>query len=181
MLEIEVKYRVHEPQLEAVKDKITSLKLKQRTASRQVDAIYLKEPHTSFTTFTQGDPVARVRVDGENISMTVKKSVDDATRIEHETSCGDYEVACKIFETLGYNRVVEVDKERTEHVSDDVIITLDKVKGLGHFIEIEVLAQDASQKDAATAKIASVAKSLGLSDDMIELQKYDELLAATVG
>ena len=47
--------------------------------------------------------------------------------------------------------------------------------GLGKFIEIEILCSIDKQEDAKK-RIDSIAKSLGLSDDMVEPRKYDALI-----
>jgi len=51
---------------------------------------------------------------------------------------------------------IVVDKTRTTYTKDDTTICVDQVKGLGNFVEIEILVKDESQSKAAQEKILSL-------------------------
>ena len=83
----------------------------------------------------------------------------------------------QILRAEGYQIVTRVVKDRSEVKSGECTYALDNVKGLGVFLEIEIITKDTSAVGAAEVKIKSIAAELGLDDDMIETEKYDRLIS----
>lgn len=178
MIEIELKYRVTDNKSDIV-HLVTQLGFKEHDLKHQIDAIYLPSKHKSFATFTLGEPVARVRSENGKNTLTVKKKINSSSRIEHEIECGDFDIACQIIETLGYRQIVMVDKQRRSFTnSNGMTLTIDDVKNLGEFVEIEILEEDAKNETIALEKIKNLASQIGLDDKSVEAKNYDELLSA---
>lgn len=76
------------------------------------------------------------------------------TRQELETEIGQAETGRRILAALGYSPVPpEVIKERTEYRRENITACLDRVKGLGDFLELEILAEEetpGSRKECGT-------------------------------
>lgn len=178
MIEVELKFRIAESELKNIENRLSDLGYAKSEPKNQVDTVYLEAKNKDFSTFTPGEPVARVRKDGESITMTVKRKMSDGVSLEHETICDSFSAACGIFEALLMNKVVEVNKTRTEFKKDSYTVTLDNVLGLGWFVEIETLAEEGVDTSSLESNILNIAEELGISKDSTETKKYDVLLMA---
>lgn len=88
----------------------------------------------------------------DNVSMT---------RPEYESSVDRPEEVRHILKSLGYEPVrPAVIKERTIYVKGAISACLDRVEGLGDFLELEIIT-DAKTKDAALARLWEELKVLG--------------------
>jgi predicted adenylyl cyclase CyaB len=178
MIEAELKFRINEENLDILKNKILSKGFIVGDTNIQIDTVFLEAKNKDFSTFAPGDPVARVRMSGGAATMTVKKKLTDGASAEHETVCDNYSAAVGIFESLNMNKVVEVNKERTEYKNNSITIAMDKVAGLGWYMEIEEILDESESIPEAEERLLAVATALGLSKDSLETQKYDSLLMA---
>ncbi len=116
----------------------------------------------------------RVRVENSKAVITYKGPKLEGrskTRYEAETSIGDPSVAGDIFTRLGFQEVRRVEKERSLYELGGITICLDRVTGLGDFVEIEVLGED---REAAEKELFRVAGELGITD--FERRSYLEML-----
>ena len=83
-------------------------------------------------------------------------------------------------EILGVHRVVE--KEREIFLAGNVRIHLDRVAGLGCFVELEAVFDSATRSEASeTAKLLSLMDELGLREEDLVAQSYEGLVAADPG
>jgi adenylate cyclase, class 2 len=178
MQEVEIKFRIERSSISGLVSKLGVLGYEHAGDMHQVDAVYLGAGHKSFATFTPGDVVARVRLSNDEVSLTTKRKLGDSNNEEYEVVCSDYATAKNILAALGMNEVVEVDKTRIEYKKDSITVTLDEVKNLGHYVEIEILVPIGGDASAAENTIMETAASLGLGTDDIEPKKYDALLMA---
>ena len=69
----------------------------------------------------------------------------------------------------------EVEKFRKVLKINSAEVCLDKVKGLGEFVEIEILCSENEQENALN-EINKIAELLGLNESMIEKRKYDLMI-----
>lgn len=84
------------------------------------------------------------------------------TREELETGVENGAVCRRILQAIGYMLAEpEVIKDRTMLQKESVTACLDKVHGLGGFLELEILADSEEKKDAALGKIEDILNSLG--------------------
>ena len=84
------------------------------------------------------------------------------TREELETGVEDGEVCRNILQAIGYLPAdPEVIKDRTVLRKEPVTVCLDRVHGLGEFLELEILADSEEKKDAALGQIEKILNSLG--------------------
>ena len=83
------------------------------------------------------------------------------TRPEYESSISNADDVARILEALGYSPVKPtVIKERSRYVKEDISACLDRVEGLGDFLELEILT-DEDTKDAALARLWKTLELLG--------------------
>lgn len=108
---------------------------------RQIDE-YFTPAHRNFLDMKPIQEWFRLRDEGGTYSMNYKKWHYNTEGIgeyadEFETVIDDIESARKILAALDCTPLVRVDKLRKKWMWNDYEVALDKVKGLGDFVEIE--------------------------------------------
>lgn len=95
-----------------------------------------------------------IRERGKDILLNYKHWYPES--IKNTTHCDEYEIKLddknqleKIFKAIEINKIVTVNKKRQTYVyKNEIEIALDKVKGLGYFIEVESLKNKGGIKSA---------------------------------
>lgn len=106
---------------------------------------------------------------------TVSKS-----RKELETGVSDGLLAEQIFESIGFQKVSpSVIKTRQELTFEDMTACIDRIDGLGAFLELEIVVAHEDEKDAALSKISRVLEQLGYSLKDTIRNSYLALLQGT--
>lgn len=165
MIEVEVKLPIPDP--EGVKNRILEEGFKEQR--------FIEERDTYFDN-ARGD----IRANGEALRVretkdcrTGKKQAQinykgkkldtqTMTRRELETGVEDGAVCREILQAIGYSPAEpEVIKIRTMLQKDSVTACLDNVRGLGDFLELEILVEREEKKDAALGQIKDILNSLG--------------------
>jgi adenylate cyclase, class 2 len=177
MIEVELKYRLEEP--ESLATALVARGSSPRGETTERD-LYFNHPARDFATT---DEALRLRWDGQHAVCTYKGRLLDQlskSREELEATLADetaLETMRQILDRLGFRFVREVVKRRTKWplvVSGlPVLVTVDNVAGLGLFAELETSA-DASQYAAARDQLIQLAASLGLTQS--ERRSYLQLL-----
>ncbi|MFN0018794.1 MAG: class IV adenylate cyclase [Pirellulaceae bacterium] len=177
-LEIEQKYPVDDLQL--ARKTLEALGATFEPPIRQVD-LYFRHPVRDFA---QTDEALRLRKVGEENCVTYKgPKIDAETKTRREIEL-PLEAGQKSFDAwgdmlyiLGFRRVRNVTKERIPGIvtweGGEVHLALDKVAGLGTYLELEILA-DETELDSAKNRLASLARKLGL--ERSERRGYLDLL-----
>ena len=147
---------------------------------------YVSHPNRDFRVT---DEVLRLRRDGKANFITYKGPKIDRvtkTRLELELPLPNgEEIAQRFVELLGllgFEVVVDVRKRRRKTQvawdGDMVEVALDEVEGLGKFVELEAIAEEAGL-DEAKRRVASLAARLGLTRN--ERLSYSELVIQAKG
>jgi adenylate cyclase, class 2 len=142
--------------------------------------------------FAQTDEALRLRRKGSTYFITYKgPKIDATTKTRREidlpltADLRDFQTWFRLLEALGFKEVGEVRKSRRKaHLAwqgRSVEISLDTVEGLGAFVELELVVEEAAAGEssspsiaAARAVVASLAEALGLAES--ERRSYLELL-----
>lgn len=165
MIEVEVKLPIPDP--EGVKNRILEAGFKEQR--------FIEERDTYFDN-ARGD----IRANGEALRVRETKDcrtgkkraqinykgkkldTQTMTRRELETGVEDGAVCREILQAIGYSPAEpEVIKVRTMLQKDSVTACLDNVRGLGDFLELEILVEREEKKDAALGQIKDILNSLG--------------------
>jgi len=86
-----------------------------------------------------------------------------------------------LFSAINFKNLVTVDKEREVYFHEDGFeIALDKVKELGHFIEIET-KKDFGSVEEARKKLFMLAKKLGIDTSNPDKRGYPYVLMQKKG
>jgi len=181
--EVEQKYVVAD--LSAFAEKLNEVGAPLGEPIEQVDE-YFSHPQRDFA---QTDEALRIRrVDGSGTVTFKGPKVDTTTKTRREIEVplgGDQEAVVSmtdLLRALGFSPAVTVRKVRRNSFFDRpgirIQVAVDDVEGLGGYVEVEVMSDDAGL-DAARAAIGDIAQALGLTQ--IERRSYLELMLEKVG
>ena len=165
MIEVEIKLPIAD--LDTIKRKLLKMGFKETAVieerdtyfdNRQGDirangeALRVRETKDYLT----GESRAQINFKGKKLDTCTM------TREELETGVENGEISRKILQAIGYIPVApEVIKERIMLRRESVTACLDNVRGLGEFLELEILADSKKQKDAALGQIENILNNLG--------------------
>jgi adenylate cyclase class 2 len=178
MLEVEVKLRVENR--DELINSLTSSGFTQKKFVCETDTYYTSEFHDMI----KRDEALRIRNiedlnTGEKSSVITFKGAKldkvSMSRQEYETSIGDAEIGKRILEGIGFTSVPEVEKIRTEFAMNDITACVDQVKGLGDFLEIEILTED-GMREKALEQIRDMLEQLGFSMENTTRRSYLSML-----
>lgn len=168
-MEVEVKAPV------ADRDELRS-RLRARGAElceeREEADVYYDHPQRSFA---DTDEALRIRETGTGTQVTYKgPRVDETTKTREEIdlAVAGAEQARALLLALGFEPAGRVVKHREVYRLDELTVTLDRVEGLGDFVEIETVVQEGV--DEAREAVLALAEELGLTET--ERRSYLELL-----
>ncbi len=164
-MEIEIKFRVD---FEETRRKIESLGARFVREEMQED-VYFSLP---FPTQLR---VRRISNLGE--AFLTYKAIKDPGRNEEfdelEVGVSDFDTTVEILKRLGFKEDVIVRKRRLVYRLGEVTFELSEVEGLGPFLDIEVISDDAEE---AKRVIWESARKLGLTEKDVEPRLYQELI-----
>ena len=178
----------------------TRSRLRERGAERletvrQVDTYY-DAPDRDFA---ETDEALRIRVERpledpdsseddhrsdaeESVRMTYKGPLIDAdskSREEHETGVDDGTEAAAILEGVGYTSAATVEKRRERYALEGYTLTLDRVRDVGEFIEIEREVAAESDVEPAREGAEAILETLELDPEEQIRTSYLGLLLAS--
>src|SRR6056297_2542967 len=137
MYEVEVKVPAD---LDRVRDRLDSLGAEDGEQLTQID-VYYDAPHRSFARTDEAVRVRRERTESdERVELTYKGPlIDDETKTREEvqTSVASGSAVETILERLGFSATATVEKDRTVYDLDGYTVTLDDVKRVGQYVEVE--------------------------------------------
>ncbi len=123
----------------------------------------------------------RIRKEGKKSSLDYKEIIGSGEEyaqqlIEYSTQIEDMRQMSFILKQLDFQLVIEIIKERYEFVLEELYkVSLDKVKNLGFFIEIEVIDKNMSYKDAGTC-LKNIVEKLDLSGNTVNKEGYSNMM-----
>ncbi|MCL9813162.1 class IV adenylate cyclase [Natranaeroarchaeum aerophilus] len=150
MYEVELKVRADH---ETVLQRLDELDADRENHIQQEDTYY-DAPHRDFTETDEALRIRRVSRPDDDYSVervTYKGPLLEAeskSREEFETRVEDGDTMAEILQRLGFSPAATVTKERTEFAFDGYTITLDRVEGLGEFVEVETETESADIETA---------------------------------
>jgi adenylate cyclase class 2 len=185
MYEVELKVRADH---DRVRERLAAVGATDAGRVRQVDTYY-DAPHRDFAST---DEALRLRRgtdlpadgDGETTTKLTYKGplveAESKTRREHETVVADGAAAEGVLSGLGFEPAATVEKDRRFHEVEGYTVTLDRVDGLGEFVEVET-ETDAESVTAAREGAEAVMEELGLDPGAQVRTSYLGLLLADDG
>ncbi|MDD1720599.1 MAG: class IV adenylate cyclase [Euryarchaeota archaeon] len=172
MLELEVKAALSDDALE----RLRHLDLSHIDRQIQVDTYY-RHPCNDFVAT---DEALRIRRSEHKTTITYKgPRLSQVTKMreEHELMVNDFDEAHIIFRRLGFVEVASVEKTRERFERNGICIAIDDVRGLGRFIEVEMLLEDLTE--SAEEQVFSFLEEIGIDRKSTVRESYLELLSKT--
>jgi adenylate cyclase class 2 len=185
MYEVELKVRADH---DRVRERLAEVEAADAGGVTQVDTYY-DAPHRDFASTDEALRLRRERPadtdngapDGETVTKLTYKGplveAESKTRREHETEVLDDDEAMAILSGLGFEPAATVEKDRRFFRYEGYTVTLDRVDGLGEFVEVET-ETDAEAVEAAREGAIAVMTELGLDPDEQIRTSYLGLLLA---
>ena len=171
MLEVEIKVRVND--LGKIRERLLLLHASPAVRVHEHDIYY----NATDRDFAITDEALRLRFTEEGCLLTYKgpkmKEFRLKAREELNTVVGSGDIMGTILERLGFLPVAEVEKWREYYEYRGALVSLDEVKGLGTFVEIE--APSGSAQENPQEFVLDIAKEIGVEGEPI-LASYLELL-----
>lgn len=177
MYEIEVKACLKNR--EAVLKKLKNLGCKFSSELHQVDTIFAPKG-TPYPLLPMGTNVLRVRKQNDKYFFTLKiPQTSPQDCIEREIEIKDGATMVEILRLMKWKSLPTVDKKRIKTNLNGIEIMLDRVKGLGEFIEAEKIVTQKNYKDRKKIQeeLFDFLGTLGvLKEDRVVDGKYDIML-----
>ncbi len=173
MIEVEVKARVLDPKL--VERSIIALGASPIGIEAQADTYY----GAPYRDFAKTDEALRVRVQDNKYFLTYKGPKMDSvskTRKEYEVEFNDAESMGNILSSLGFSPVATLVKKRKKFRLGDFLISLDEVRKLGDFMEVEVSLRDSKSHEDKVESIFRLFEKLGINRDKSIRKSYLEMM-----
>ncbi|MCQ2473551.1 MAG: class IV adenylate cyclase [Saccharofermentans sp.] len=174
MIEVEVKLKIDSA--ESIEKKLIELGFKKGQTLQEIDYYYNgvdrdfrasgEALRLRLVESLDGSAVVADRPGEPLIQMTYKgPKLDNVSmsRVEHQVNIDNFETMLSILSSLGYKPVEPVIKLRRELFSEEICACVDTVDGLGGYLELEIMADEESQRENALDKISVVLKQLGYS------------------
>jgi len=168
MIELEIK--VPCPDLNGLERRLKELGAEHVEDLDQED-VYFSHPVRDFGAT---DEALRLRRENDRSRITYKgpkMDVDTKMREEIELGVEDLSHMSSVLERVGFKPFLRVAKSRTVYSYQDVEICLDRVEGLGDYVELEYEGEDLV---AGKEKIMLLKRQLGLKGN--ERRSYLELI-----
>ncbi len=181
-MEIEIKARLKEGK--SVMQRLTNLGCEFSDPIMQDDRVWAKEC-SSMEAFLNNPVFLRIRIEnGGKAILTAKKSKQQSgqeslVKREHGVVIDSVEEARGILEMLGLREVVRTIKKRTTTKHRDFEICFDDVDGLGMFIELEKIADEADAP-RIQREMKALLTELGVTEDDYVHKGYDILMLETL-
>jgi adenylate cyclase class 2 len=175
MMEIEVKVKAD---LEEVEKRLVEGGANFVNDERQIDTYY-NAPHRDFA---ETDEALRLRSVGRKSTLTYKgPRLDALSKSRNEITLSvSREPTQDLLASLGFSKFGQVTKFRRNYRLGDLLVSLDDVKTLGTFMEIEAVGEE-KDFEFHEKKVVEALKTLGFGEGEIIRGSYLELVYGKQG
>ncbi|MCX9076323.1 MAG: class IV adenylate cyclase [Candidatus Methanoperedens sp.] len=173
MIEVEIKAHVDDPK--QVEREIIAIGAAPIGTENQADTYY----NTLSRDFGKTDEALRIRVQDDRYFLTYKgPKLDNVskTRKESQVEISDPESMGDILTSLGFFPAATVIKKRKNYRIGDFFISLDDVRTLGTFIEIEISLKNSKNYEEKVESIFKFIERLGISRESTIRKSYLEMI-----
>lgn len=165
-VEVEIKVKLTKKRFNAIRRKLKKI-AKFKKSSHHIDDYYAPK-HNSFLKPKYPYEWLTIRDRDNKVTLNYKHWYPPGTKYtthcdEYETKVEDAEQMRKILKALNFKRFLTIDKKRDTFVyKRQLEVVLDKVVGLGYFIEVESI-RDFGGVEKTREKILQFLKPLGIT------------------
>ena len=143
--------------------------------TRQND-VYFQHP---IRDFSLTDEALRLREEDGKYQLTYKGpkiSNVSKTRVEISIDVNDFNKTKQLLENLGFKAFMNISKIRETYKIDEILVSIDHVDNLGHYVEFETESPDIKKIDEIENKLINLVKDLGLDVKKSTRKSYLELI-----
>ncbi|PIN89445.1 class IV adenylate cyclase [Candidatus Pacearchaeota archaeon CG10_big_fil_rev_8_21_14_0_10_34_76] len=159
-MEIEIKATFDDK--EKLKERLKEIGAKEEKQKHQIDEYY---NHPERDTRKTNEYIRlRYKPDENKGTFAYHINISDGVNKEFEVNVDNLEVFKQILQGLGFPLLGVIDKKRETYKFEEFTITLDDVKDIDNFLEIEVDGEE-SEIDEKKRQCMEMLKKLGLSED----------------
>lgn len=177
--EIEIKIPINEKTFNNLKNRLKKI-AKFKNSKKQIDEYYTPK-HRNFVKPKLPYEWLSIRERGDKSILNYKYFHPKNAKVfthcdEFETEIKGSEKLKKIFLSLNFKKLITIEKEREIYIyNNEFEISLDKVKDLGLFIEIEALKNSKNVKKTLK-ELFQFAKELNLDISKVDKKGYPYLM-----
>ncbi len=175
--EVEIKLKLNDRKIRGIRKNLINLGAVLKDKKEERD-IYFTAPHRDFIKTKE---CLRIRERGDYLELTYKGPTTSKMlkrkqfwkpeiNIPLENSKKEIKL---LLELLNFNKVADFTKQRERFLLGKKTITIDKIEGLGYFLEIEEIVKNKKDRKRAIKDNIDLAKKLGLSEKDIIAEPRD--------
>jgi len=162
-LEVEIKVRVNR---ELMEKKLRDQEIPRISQEEQIDTYYAHPCRD----FKMSDEALRVRQSDARFLLSYKgPRFDEQTKTREEIEFSVKGDICLLLERLGFRRFGEVRKKRETYLTANFHINLDKVEGLGDFMEIEAPGWEEREEMMELLEKLGIPRRFSITKSYLEL------------
>ena len=158
-MEVEIKAKCSEADFPVLREKLVGLGAVKKKEKRQFDQYY-NLPHVDLRGTKK---YVRVRSEGDGAILAFHENLSEGLTKELEVKVADEKTLTEILSKFGLKKLGLIDKFRETFNLKEFEICLDKVAGIGTFIEIETDG-DESNWEEKQKQCIELLKKLGLNE-----------------
>jgi len=172
-MQIETEVKIKCPDYKSIEKKVKKLGAKYLGIKQQIDIYYSPEKGPKFVYPHPYKFRLRFNKNKNETRLEFHKSISELAAKEYEVDVSDFITMKKILEFLKFRINATIDKKRIEYKYKKFNITFDIVKGLGNFMEIELIGGNSKENEK---KIYKFLDELDIEKDMVDNGRYLDML-----
>lgn len=167
-MSIEVELKVKISGKEEIIDKLENINFTKSSLVVETDT-YFTSSHHDFISLDEALRIRNVLNKSTNETKSVitykgaKLDNISMSRKELETEVKNSNIVKEILENIGFKSVPPLVKERQYLKSNNIIACVDTVKGLGDYLELEIIVENNSEKEKSLEVLENLLLKLGYS------------------
>lgn len=167
-MSIEVELKVKILSKEEIINKLENLNFIKSSLVVETDT-YFTSSHHDFISLDEALRIRNVLNKSTNETKSVitykgaKLDNISLSRKELETEIKDSKIVKEILENIGFNAVPPLIKERQYLKNNNITACVDTVKGLGEYLELEIIVENNSDKEKSLVELENLLLKLGYS------------------
>jgi adenylate cyclase class 2 len=134
--------------------------------------------------FREHDEVLRIRKTphGDRVTYKKKRADKDARiRTEHEVKVESGDEFAELLKDLSFVHIAKIRKARESYSVSGCNVELDRVEGLGDFVEVEILIPENEDIAKGKERIFELLEKIGIQKENVEEKPYLELYLDKIG
>jgi len=178
LIEIEAKIAVSEEEKLRVVEKLRRMCPPERVRESEEEDLFFASPYDPSIGV---DKTLKLRRSNEGAKLIFKSKrtqgrLKENLEVEVRIKEGDEDDLIRLLKLLGFREGVVVKKKRLSFCINGCTVNVDDVRGLGSFLEVEVLVNEDEVCDAYD-RIAGILSALELSNKKLMFKSYAEMMA----